>query len=58
MSLFVNFEFGGNIKNPWLRRKKKSKSKRNAIMNRLIFKIVGFGVTSGMGELTKVLAER
>lgn len=41
-----------------VKKKKKSKSKRNAIMNRLIFKIVGFGVTSGMGELTKVLAER
>lgn len=27
MSLFVNFEFGGNIKNPWLRRKKNLKAR-------------------------------
>ena len=27
ISLFVNFEFGGNIKNPWLRRKKNLKAR-------------------------------
>ena len=27
ISLFVNFEFGGNINNPWLRRKKNFKAR-------------------------------